>query len=191
MNAGVKRATRSAIAAATLMLAGCVGYNTYPPQGGALAGTDPNARTMQAVMVAAIQDAVRTQPPPPDSPYAIGLPRGATSETYQRVTSQVGDRARPLTTQTRDLPIYLVGRVWIRGPKAEVDIHRPLDPSSDTVDRTQATTFYLRGGFKDWHVIHRQAWAAGAVPVPPFDVLEPTPAPPPIDTASVNDPEGG
>ncbi len=94
---------------------------------------------------------------------------GVRQSTYDEFCRRAGRGAVPLTPETESLPIYHVGRVWVEGDMATVDIFRPVVPWPDgsaNLRAYQAITVRLRGGMKPWGVVAHRVWGIGATTVP-------------------------
>jgi hypothetical protein len=178
------RITALAGLAASLTLAGCASYATYPPVAKNIAINDTNSLGMTQVMTAGLGWVVAKYPPgakesspaaeaaAEDCPFAINLPEPTNRRTYERVAESLGHGARPLSEDTSHLPIYHVSYVRIRGDEAQVHIVRPVpslgnDPTGAPI--VQEIKLQLRGGFKPWTVIAAREWQVGAADVPPLN----------------------
>jgi len=153
------------------LLAGCVGYTTYPPEDGQWAGSDPNGLQLEAVMAASLHRVI-TDHPPPDvngegARLAINLPAGLHPIRYERVVEKLGLGSVALTEESSALPRYSVKTIRLRAKNAEVDVFRPVYASLSGPD-TQMITVTLTGGVTPWRVERVQEWAPGAFepPVP-------------------------
>jgi len=116
---------------AGLLAPGCVGYTTYPPpesgKGADAAINSPNAPPAPEVIFAAVR--YTTSRWPTEGAYAINLPADFDAKRMHYVFDLLHDPdAAPVTPATIDagIPVYHVGRVWIRGGYAEVDVYRPI-----------------------------------------------------------------
>lgn len=173
-------------------LSGCTQYGTYPEIPTSRGTSEsPNNPNYEAVATASLQYvATRFSPGGPvfgdakevgrltvDYPMVINLPVGTRKSFYQRIASRVGPNVVPMTpenlalTQDGQVPILSVGRTWLRGNKAIVDVYRPvreLDKRPDGSLTYQRITVRLEGGLTPWRVVHARAWYPGddAPPAP-------------------------
>jgi len=163
------------VAVACLLLGatvGCAGYATYPPVDGDTAINNPNFRPVRSVIAQALRWTIERHPVP--GQYAVNLPEGLTAGNVRSIIRQLPEGGRPLTEQSKDLPVYHVSRIWIRGAGAEVDVHRPvLDvPGPDDQPVHQMMTVTLDGGFNRWRAESSQSWVIGAEPTPPLRFVQ-------------------
>jgi hypothetical protein len=162
------------------LLGGCVGgYSTWPPIESEKAGfTQINYVTGQTIVGEAVAmvvnrftpDAKPTRGTFYEGQIALSLPKGATYETYGAVTRRIGANCEPSTAANTTLPTYLVDRVYIRGPVAEVDVYAPTARfgagSEGGTPRYQKVTVYLAGGTKPWRVTSHRSFPVGLFDVP-------------------------
>ncbi|HYE02988.1 MAG TPA: hypothetical protein VD963_07110 [Phycisphaerales bacterium] len=185
-----------AVAAALAALTSCVGYTAHPLSKDESAFSDPNSPTAHDVMAVAARWVVRHYPPGGDEGryqifddpgvadtqdhggrFVLNVPAGMRAATYRRVLSETSRLALPVTAENIDagLPVYHVGRVWVWGDQAKVDIFKPVSPlgrrGPGGEPLYQAVTVNLRGGFKPWGVTSHHVWTVGALPVPPLHYL--------------------
>ncbi|MBC7836131.1 MAG: hypothetical protein H7Y88_13680 [Phycisphaerales bacterium] len=215
-----------AVAGSALSLSGCVGYTATPASQDESIFSSPNAPATHDLMAVSLRWVIRRYPPSGgDGRYTIwddqlptettddlvvsdrvilNLPRGVRRSVYRRILERVSPLAHPVTVETiaEGLPIYHVGRVFITGDEAKVDIFKPVtaignrSPSGEQL--YQAVTVRLRGGFKPWHVTSHHVWTVGALPVPPLAYMSvddnafSAPLPAPVEAApSEAAPEAG
>ncbi len=154
-----------------LSLGGCVSYTSVPVPESTFAFESAN-HTQSIKVVAAAINAVQDRLPV-DEPYLLNLPSGTTPETYSAIASQLsGDPMMP-TEDMRDefdlMPIYHIGRIWIRASDAKVDVIYPTkDALGNTVE--QSLTLWVSGGVRPWRVHRFQHWAPGTIETPPMYV---------------------
>jgi len=176
---------------------GCQQYSTYPeiPTAEGIS-EDPNRPAAEAVMREAMRYIVTRYSPgmahegasraemgrvTADFPLIVNLPRGLRRSFYERIARDIGPQVEPLTEENvgaaagaTDLPIFHVGRVWLRFNTATVDIFRPtpeLGLGPDGRPIYQMVTVRLEGGFKPWRVIHARAWEPGDNEPPAFNPI--------------------
>lgn len=170
---------------ATLALAGCVSYASYPPVPKNIAINDPNTPAMEDVMVAGIQWVTMKYPAGPEgTPFAVNLPPGTKPAVYRHVTAAAGKDAQPLTADTATLPTYHVVSLRVRGDQANIWIDRPVTAFGNTPTGSavyQEVKLWLQGGLSPWHVVNVLERTPGAaeIPEPNFYQPEPTGAPRP------------
>lgn len=193
-------------------LAGCAGWNTWPPQrpGGGVPNRDDV--NVVATMTLALSRVMTDYPPRGDAgqAVAINLPEPLVREqAYRRIARDVErsfgvDRpVSPLGTINAGLPVYHVAAVRIRTNRAEIDVLRPIfGPGS--VDRPELTndlayegyTVRLSGGFKPWEVTWVDRFSPGIIAAPPLNFVDrPTAVEPEPETvpepAAEESPDGG
>jgi len=162
---------RALIVLCTALLAGCLGYTTYPPTEGQWASADVNSPTAEQVMATALRRVVSLYPPPGPldaSPrLAIQGPRGLSALRCDRLARAVGMGAVPLTPESEGLPRYSVKELRVRGARAEVDIFRPVYRTLGKVE-WQMITVELHGGLSPWSVqrVHERVVGAFEPPIP-------------------------
>lgn len=147
---------------------GCVGYSSYP-QIESMAPSSPNFVQVRPAIESALKEVVRRYHPDWAGPFAVNLPAEMTAEAQHIVIQKLGPDARPMTPETAHLPTYHVARVWVRGPKAKIDIVRPvleLGPQPDGGIVYQGLTVWLDAGLNPWQVDFIQPWSM-AVTSPP------------------------
>jgi hypothetical protein len=189
-------------AAVLTPLCGCVGWATYPPVKGAdlVARNDPNQPPMDEIMYTSLKWVSEKYPPnfgtpqanEPDQKFAVNLPSGMKPQVYMKIVGKAGPNAEPLTPATKDLPIYHIVRIRVRGAEANVDVLRPareFGPGPNGQPVYQGMTVYLDGGWRSWHVVRRAAWEPGVLPVPELAFYEPPP-PQPVRPAGGNPDRG-
>lgn len=176
------------VAGAILGSLGCVGYSSYPKVEGA-APSSPNFIHVRPLVAESLKAVVEKYHPKDAGPYAVNLPVGLTPTGREEIMVVLGDRAMDLTPRTEHLPIYHVGRVWVRGTNAKVDIIRPileLGPIPSGQRTYQGMTVWLEGGINKWWVEMIQPWSIGVVQPPELNyVVEPsTPETPALPDAA-------
>jgi hypothetical protein len=169
-------------------LCGCVGYSSYPyVEGARLASTDPNLYSSREVMTVAVGWVMTKFPPEGRMPAGVGeqpralvsLVPGMRKSMYERIVQRVSDntnmRIAAVTPENESsgLPIYRVGRVWLRHGDAKVDVYRPVlgltMPDGSSV--YQCVTVILDGGFQPWLVKATHTREPGLLPAPELNYL--------------------
>jgi len=183
------------------VLAGCVGYTTYDPAVGPIDLQSPNQPALEEIMVAGLGWTIEHFPPgtPPDlgtigqtaldrgdRAVAISLPSGLSQAQYDRIVTRADANAAAWDASP-GLPIYRVGRIWIRGSKATIDIHRPLTDGATTAEQYQTITIEMRSGYGGWHYDRFRAWEPGVGALPPLTAIK---DPPDQDDSDQADPGG-
>lgn len=160
---------------AAAVIGGCASYANVPEPESSPSVTSPNARQPRAAMTAALQRVLRQYPPGRGTnAFAVNLPPQVSPVNADELIARLGPGAELASPGNRDLPTYHVGRIWIRGAQAKVDVFRPvveLGRGADGVYEQQAITVWLQGGIGPWHTVRTQKWAVGAFPRP--EVFEP------------------
>lgn len=160
---------RLALTAAVLAgLAGCVGYSSYPGVD-SLAPSSTNFIQVKPAVTAALREVTERYHPEWAGAFVINLPAGMTPEAQEQILADLGPDARAMTPETVHFPTYHVGRIWVRGPEAKIDIVRPvleLGPRPDGGIVYQGMTVWLNGGLNPWAVDFVQPWSVGVVTPP-------------------------
>ncbi len=171
----LRRAAIGGSILASLTLAGCVGYHSYPPTPEQRARESMGERAPVDVMVRALERVLVLHPPPTGADFAVNLPMTISPDRYAMVAQRVG--GQPLTPSTANLPTYHIAGVRVRNSKAWVDI---VWPAGNGIDRS--TTVWLEGGLQPWAVQRVQEWNSGVIPTPePYYIMraeDATPAAP-------------
>jgi hypothetical protein len=165
------------LACSVAFLPGCVSYSTYP-EVKSLAPSSPNFIHVAALSRESLQEVVSQFHRPEFGTYAVNLPKGMTLDGQYAILAELDELALPLTSTTMDRPIYHVGRIWVRGTKAKVDIIRPileLGPSPSGVTNYQGMTVWLQGGVYPWAVDRVQPWSIGIVSPPELNLVDQEP----------------
>jgi len=171
-------------------LPGCLNYSNYPSQDGAFAATDrPVTPATERAIALAVRWTADRYPPgdlrmaAPSSkaagditvkgPMVLNLPMGTRQVYYERIARLCGPEVMPLTPDNMEsgIPIYHVGRVWVRAHEAVVDVYRPMPELGTTDDGTpiyQMVTVRMEAGFQPYRVVHGRAWEPGAYDAPPL-----------------------
>jgi hypothetical protein len=150
-----------------LMIGGCVSYTNVPVPESAPAFKSMNHAQPISVVTRALE-AVITEHPSQDAQggYAINLPVGTTPESAQKIIDRLPEGAMvPFKGMSSDIPVYHIGRVWIRASDAKVDVVYPFT-GNDGISKDQSVTIWLNGGVRKWRVNRRQYWASGTIPTP-------------------------
>lgn len=174
MNRVLSRLAAAAVVGLAI-LGGCAGYGTH--KGADAQGIedlqDPNQPNAERVMIAALRHVIlRHRPGGENTPVAINLPPGMRRSGCERIARDVGPEVYPLTeeiAQQGTMPIFHVGRVWLRFEKAKVDVFRPLPELGTNASGQisyQPITVELQGGLRPWKVVYAQPREPGSVPTP-------------------------
>lgn len=192
-------------AAAVALSSGCVGYNSYSPPDDEYSikhgFQNPNSDPFPPIMTEAVRWVITRYPsveraewapplgvPPEGAEFAVNLPVGVNRLVYSRVVDRIGFGAVPLDPSTEHLPTYHVGRIWVTGDEAKVEVIRPVPgiKNPDGTPATQGMTVRLRGGLQPWRVTSHRVWALNTMPLPPINYIE---EPPPAYVPWSNPPE--
>lgn len=177
------------LAAMSLALGGCIGHNNIEPISGATAFENPNEAPVPQAMTTALRWVIERYPPNPEQPIgsfpsepiAVNLPTRMRFEMARKVARDVAPNVTILTQENqRTLPVYHVGRVWVRGDAASVDVFRPVSAfgaSPGGQPTYQAITVNLRAGFAPWRVTAHRVWPVGTLDLPLLTFPSPRPAP--------------
>lgn len=147
---------------------GCVSYTNVPVPESAPAFKSANHFQSIAVVRQALETVVKEHPV--EGQYAINLPVGTSPESFEKVIAGLPDGAiMPSEEMISEIPVYHIGRVWIRASDAKVDVIYPFVRADGRVE-DQSVTIWLSGGVRKWRVYRQQHWAAGTIPTPPVYV---------------------
>ncbi len=149
-------------------LGGCVSYTNVPVPESAPAFKSANHFQSIAVVKKALATVIEQYPV--EGVYAINLPVGTSPESFEKVIADLPDGAiMPSEEMDSEIPVYHIGRVWIRASDAKVDVIYPFERADGRVE-DQSVTVWLSGGVRKWRVYRQQHWAAGTIPTPPVYV---------------------
>lgn len=174
----------AAMAGAAAMLAGCVGYGTYPRAQGEVPFNVANSAASDELIIASLNWVTRRYPVPDalggsGAEYAVNLPATMRYQRAMRIVDKLGGNARDLTSETAGMPRYSIGRMWVRADQAEIDVYRPAFEVSAFGDEPayQMITVRLSGGLRQWRVDSTRPWAINAFdpPVPVYRDAPPGP----------------
>ncbi len=174
--ARLRTAVGAAILVGTGLLGGCVGYSSYP-EVESLAPSSPNFIQVKPVVEEALREVIERYHPDWAGAYAVNLPAGMTAAAQEEILEKLGDDARAMTQANAHLPTYSVGRIWVRGAKAKVDVIRPvleIGPKPDGGIAYQGMTVWLNAGLNPWRVDFVQPWAIGVVEAPALNFVDQT-----------------
>ena len=153
----------------TLMLAGCVSYTNVPEPESAPAFKSANHSQAIRVTRVALEEVIGRYPMSDDQGrYSVNLPAGTTIESAQKIIEHLPEGAvLPYEGMDESVPVYHIGRIWIRASDAKVDVLYPAR-SFDGTEFTGNVTVWLNGGVQRWRVSRVQHWAPGTIGVPPL-----------------------
>jgi hypothetical protein len=161
------------------LLSGCVNWASYPANPGEVAIKDPNTPSMEEIMMAGLSWTVRKYPPVSatgehtgQGRLAINLPPGVKPKVYRRVAEAAGGGAEPITEANKDLPVYHVKSVRVRGDEGQINIIWPattLGQSPQGGPIWQEVKLGLHGGLSAWHVTSFREWGPGGSEPPPLN----------------------
>ncbi len=170
--------TTPLLALALASLGGCLGYNNIEPIEGASGFVDPNSPPVPTAMSTALRWVVDRYPPNDEgftgqttlAPFAVSFPLRTRPGVGEMVLRQATlPHAQMLTVENESLPVYRIGRVWVRGDMATVDVFRPiptLQKGSDDQPFYQCITVNLRSGLSPWRIVSHKVWSVGTVDLP-------------------------
>lgn len=180
----------AAMVVAGAALSGCVSWASYPASPGETALKDPNTPAVEEIMMAGLRWTVSKYPPVSATGEHVGggrlalnLPFGVKPRVYRRVAEAAGGGAEPITSENRELPLYHVKSVRVRGDEAQINIVWPattLGMGPDGKPVYQEVKLGLAGGLGPWRVVSFREWGPGAEP-PDVNLYSPEPGyePPP------------
>lgn len=141
----------SLVILAALSLAGCGDpYINYPAQDQDVAWHEANSTVARSTQKAALQHVLKTWPP--EGPYAVALPAGTNTETYNEVLAALpAGAATSEATETR--PVFKVARVHIRGWNGQIDIIRPGGETG-----RQLVSVFVSVDTQGWYATRHRVW---------------------------------
>jgi len=153
----------------TTILAGCVSYTNVPVPHSAPAFQSANHSASISVIAKALNEVVSKYPATDGAgAYTLNLPAGTTPESAQKIIDRLPAGAiLPYEGMSSDIPVYHIGRIWIRASDAKVDVIYPFTFVDGSV-QDQSVTVWISGGVRSWRVYRLQHWTAGTVPTPPI-----------------------
>jgi len=166
--------------AIALSAVGCVGYATHDPLLQPETSPGEFHGGLQRVLATGLRWSITRFPPTlsaedasvgmvevnAQSPVAISLPAefGLTPEAWSRIARDAGPDVLPLNAASKGRPIYRVGRVALRGSRAEMEVHRPTPAGA-----YQTLTLDLELTSSGWSVRNYRLWTAPAADIPPLN----------------------
>ncbi|MGQ0629097.1 MAG: hypothetical protein ACT4PL_13490 [Phycisphaerales bacterium] len=165
-------------------LGGCLAHHSVEPIEGATPVSDnPNNPPIPEAIATAVKWVVDRYPPNGEAflgriteqPFTINLPVGTRGDVANRICALVAKSASPVMEGNHDLPCYHIGRVWVRGDTATVDIFAPVaaytpPTSAAETGRTvvdQCVTIVLRTRtLEPYYVQSHRVWPIGSFPTP-------------------------
>ena len=163
----------------TLMLSGCISYTNVPEPESAPAFKSANHSQAIRVTRVALDEVIQRYPMrDAQGHYSVNLPVGTTLESAQKIVQNLPDGVvLPYEGMDDSIPVYHIGRIWIRASDAKVDVLYPAR-SFDGESFTGNVTIWLNGGVRAWKLNRVQHLAPGTIGIPPLyvplpeDVLE-------------------
>jgi len=150
-------------ASISLLWGGCVSYTSVPePSKGIALGHTNSGGSIKSI-VASLERVILRHPVRDEhGEYAVNLPVGTTPETAATIVSRLPTGAvLPYEGMDGSVPVYHIGRVWLRGSSGKVDVVYPIEGDVDG-----GVTIWVHGGDRPWYVKRMQYWAPGTVPTP-------------------------
>ncbi|MFG0246765.1 MAG: hypothetical protein ACF8MF_12030 [Phycisphaerales bacterium JB052] len=170
----ITRTTIAPVAAGilgTLMLTGCISYTNVPEPESAPAFKSANHSQAIRVTRVALDEVIQRYPMrDAQGHYSVNLPVGTTLESAQKIVQDLPDGVvLPYEGMDDSIPVYHIGRIWIRASDAKVDVLYPAR-SFDGDAFTGNVTIWLNGGVRTWKLNRVQHWAPGTIGIPPLYV---------------------
>lgn len=136
---------------ASIALAGCGDpYINYPPQEGDVAWHNANSTIAREVQRVALAHILKTWPP--EGPYAVALPAGTDTQTYNQVLAALPAGAAALESDAK-LPVYQVARINVRGWNGQVDVIRPGGETG-----RQLVSVFVTVDIQGWYARRHRSW---------------------------------
>lgn len=159
------------VVSALLGLSGCVSYTNVPEPTSAPAFESANNTQSIRATRAALEEVVYRYPMrDAQGRYSVNLPAGTTLESAIRIIEGLPEgMVLPHEGMDDSIPMYHIGRIWIRANDAKVDVLYPAR-AFDGSAFTGTVTVWLRGGMVSWRVTRVQHWAPGTIATPPVYV---------------------
>ncbi len=150
-----------------LLVGGCVSYTNVPVPESAPAYESANHGQSIRVTRLALRSVIDRFPAAgPDGRYAVNLPAGTSEESALKILEGLPEGAMlPYEGMGDEVPVYHIGRIWIRASDAKVDVLYPITDIRG--HRLQGNvTAWLYGGLYNWRVERVQHWAPGTMATP-------------------------
>jgi len=155
---------------ASIALAGCQGYSSYPTVDGAtMTNRSPDAPPQYQIAGMAARYVADRYPPsapswasgePNQAPehFVVNIPSGMSRIPYERAIGVAGPGAEAPSPSNANLPVYHIARIWSRGHQGVVDVMRPVAEVGEAPGGKpvyQTITVYFEGGFQPWRITGR------------------------------------
>lgn len=147
-----------------MTLGGCASYTNVPEPESAPAFNSANHLQAKKATKLALEEIVDRYPMRgAQGRYTVNLPEGTSLETAQEIVSDLPEGVViPFEGMDTSIPVYHIGRIWIRASTAKVDVLYPAR-SFDGSDFIGNATVWMRGGIQRWRVQRVQHWAPGTI----------------------------
>ena len=148
----------------SMLLVGCVSYTNVPAPESAIAFKSANHGQSIKVIRTALGEIIARYPMRDgQGRYTVSLPMGTTLETARSVLEGLPEGGVvPYDGMDGSIPVYSVGRVWIRASDAKVDVIYPVKGYRGDQSVGNATV-WLNGGVQPWRVARVQHWSPGTL----------------------------
>jgi hypothetical protein len=165
------RMLNAALLTGVFAVSGCVSYTNVPEPTSALAFESANHFQSIKVTRTALEEVVFRYPMRDgQGRYSINLPAGTTLESAQSIVRNLPEGVViPYEGMDESIPMYHIGRIWIRASDAKVDVLYPAR-AFDGSAFEGTVTVWMSGGVQPWRVARVQHWAPGTIATPPVYV---------------------
>lgn len=180
-----------AFTAFPLVLGGCLSHKTIEPiEGASPLADNPNDAPVPEALATGLGWVVTRYPPfgetflgrGPEQPFAINFPVGVRRDVANRICRLTSKNAQPLSEENQNLPTYHIGRLWIRGDLATVDIFAPVaqyTPASSATGASAGTVYQMitmklrTRGLEPYYVQSHNVFPIGSFPTPELRFMSP------------------
>ncbi len=165
-----------AVLTSVLGLGGCISYTSIPEPTTETEFASANNFLAIQVTRAALEEVLFRYPMrDAQGRYSVNLPVGTTLESAQSIVEGLPDGVViPFEGMDASIPMYHIGRIWIRASDAKVDVLYPARAFDGSSFMGTVTIWMRGGGVPSWRVSRVQHWAPGTIPTQP--VYVPLPA---------------
>lgn len=154
-----------------LGLGGCVSYTNVPEPTSAPAFESMDHFQSIKVTRKALKEVIYRYPMSDEQGrYSVNLPVGTSIESAKSIVNTLPEGVViPFEGMDESIPLYHIGRIWIRATDAKVDVLYPAR-AFDGSSFMGTVTVWMNGGVQPWRVSRVQHWTPGTIPTPPLYV---------------------
>lgn len=153
-----------------LGLGGCMSYTNVPESNSDQQFEGANHFQTVNVTRRALKEVISRYPMSDEQGrYSVNLPAGTSLGSAKSIVNTLPEGVViPYKGMDESIPMYHIGRVWIRASDAKVDVLYPAR-AFDGSSFMGSITVWMNG-VQPWRVSRVQHWAPGTIPTPPLYV---------------------